>query len=183
MIIVGISGKRKSGKDTVCEMIRDILYTWKVERIGFADELKREIGKACGVTVEYMESNKETFRKIYQWWGTDFKRNLIRQDYWIQCVLQQITKLDKSVQCVVIPDVRFLNEADMIDKVGGHLIRINRNRASPDSLDVHSSETELDNYPFKYTVENNGAIAHLNVKVKSILTKILNENKIKCTSL
>lgn len=38
--------------------------------------------------------------------------------------------------------------------------------------DTHPSETALDNYPFKYTIDNNCSIEHLMVVVKDLLTEL-----------
>lgn len=53
----------------------------------------------------------------------------------------------------VIDDVRFPNEVEAIERLGGTVIRLTR--ASPESLkNLHDSNTALDNYPFKHTINN-----------------------------
>lgn len=61
-------------------------------------------------------------REIQQLWGTEYRR-AEDPDYWVK-------KLDEKVQRseypVVITSVRFENEADLIMKSGGVLVRVNR---------------------------------------------------------
>jgi hypothetical protein len=81
----------------------------------------------------------------------------------------------------IITDVRFENEANAILNKGGFNIRINRedersrfmaiDKPEERSKYYHPSETALDNYSFKYTIDNNGTIEELIVKVKEILIK------------
>jgi hypothetical protein len=66
----------------------------------------------------------------------------------------------------IIPDVRFLNEAEAIKERGGIIIRVDR--GSP--ANSHKSETILDNYRFDFIISNNGTIDELSDVVKSILT-------------
>ena len=54
---------------------------------------------------------------------------------------------------VVIPDVRFINEADYIQKAGGVIWRIKRNLSM---IDNHISETELDEFQFT-EIDNNSS--------------------------
>lgn len=82
----------------------------------------------------------------------------------------------------IITDVRFPNEAKAIESRDGFLIRVNRplNLGDDDLLlstalairannPEHPSETSLDEYPFKYIIDNNGTIDDLIGKVREIL--------------
>ena len=77
-MIIGISGKKRSGKDTVYQLIRkDIAYRGNVfiARAAFGDDIKEEVAKATGKSLAHIEENKERFRPILQWWGADFRRH------------------------------------------------------------------------------------------------------------
>lgn len=87
----------------------------------------------------------------------------------------------------VIPDVRFPNEAQAIKERGGLLIRVNRYTGHPlidnDTHVItdwqHPSETALDHYKFRYTIDNDSSIESMIEKVKNILIKekiIINNN-------
>lgn len=135
------------GKDTICSILKKNITNKNVVRLGFADPLKKEIARACGVTVEHIDENKPLFRPILQWWGTDFRRGQ-NKNYWIQ-QWAKAAACYTSDDVVVVPDVRFQNEAEIIQYNGGHLWRVVRpaidaikyeqgNHAS-EQLDWHSS--------------------------------------------
>lgn len=148
MILIGISGKKQSGKSTVVDYLQS-LFKKNAIVINFADELKRivslifddapypkyEVEKqkarvlACGKTV----------REVLQIFGTEGARS-IDENCWIRAYLKQIRKEYHSV--ILTSDVRFPNEADTIKSNGGILIRLSRN-PFPDN---HLSETALDGY-------------------------------------
>jgi len=171
MFVIGISGKKQSGKDTVCDLISKHLAPNHSVRLAFADELKYEVANACGVSLHYIETNKSNFRLLLQAWGTDFRRELTDPSYWIKKVGVKLVRLPIHIHTAIIPDVRFLNEASFIKEIGGHLIRVNR--ASIESNDLHSSEIDLDNYKHDYTVENNSSIDELSKQIKIILQDIM----------
>lgn len=178
MLIIGISGKKQSGKDTVFEFAKKNIKT-QVLKFAFADGVKEECAKAAGVSIEHMESNKTIYRKLYQWWGTEFRRVLYDNDYWIKYLRDKILcnpiiqkdesdNLGKGV-VVFITDVRFKNEANWIKSVGGFLVRINRDT---NVIDTHPSETELDDYPFENIINNNLTLEILEWSVQSFLKSI-----------
>jgi len=144
-VIVGLSGLKGSGKDTVCQILLEELEEFFPKRIAFADALKAEVAKACGVTVEAINAYKEVYRPILQWWGTDFRRqHCCNNNYWVDKVRDKIDDLCLT-GVVIITDVRFLNEVALIREYGGELWRIIRsNQYNAD--DHHRSETELANY-------------------------------------
>lgn len=174
MKLIGIAGKKKTGKDTICKFIQEILSPKMVRRIGFADALKGEVARACSstgksVSVEYIEEHKDNFRLILQGWGTDFRRNLCGDSYWIIKVHHEINSLpDIGIYGIVFPDVRFLNEATYIKNMCGSVIHIDR---STSYMDLHSSENELnkDNFPYDYFIDNNTSLAELKLKTQDML--------------
>jgi hypothetical protein len=165
--IIGISGKKQAGKDTLCELLLNAADA-KGTRIAFADALKEEVAKACGVTVEFINENKEMFRPILQWWGTDFRRKLNGENYWVEKAIVKIHQAVKSGKdLIIIPDVRFRSEALTLLDLGAHVIRVSRPEQTGDT---HASETELDNFEsFHHIILNTGTIEDLKPEVQSIL--------------
>lgn len=81
-------------------------------------------------------------REILQWHGTEFRR---AQDpnYWVS----QMRIFIKNNPWVIIDDVRFENEADLVKELGGVVIRINpHDKWLSGDFSGHRSETSLDNY-------------------------------------
>ena len=166
--VIGISGKKTTGKDTLCQLMLKNAAV-KGCRVGFADALKEEVAKAVGKTPQFIEANKAQFRGILQWWGTDYRRYYEGENYWVN---QALIKIDQKVrqgfQLIIIPDVRFLSEAESLRELGAHLIRVSRPIISDDT---HSSETELDSYDkFNHIVLNSGSLSLLEEEARLLLS-------------
>lgn len=147
MIILGISGKKETGKDTLATIIKSHT-SMKVERIGFADALKLEVAQACHISVKELETNKKKYRTILQWWGTEFRRAQ-NEKYWLDKWANRCLKSEADL--VICPDVRFVNEYECLKALGTPIVRLTRNQFYGD---LHSSECELDRYMFDYEHTN-----------------------------
>lgn len=155
--LIGIVGKKGAGKDTTADYI--------VRRYGFVKRAyAAPLKEACKALFSFTESQledpieKETIdkrwgktpREAMQWLGTDVVRQSLGSDFWIRHMGFYVEK-DSGVR-LVIPDVRFPNEADWIRKNGGVLIRVVRPDSSP--TDMHASEIEQDNIETDLTIQN-----------------------------
>lgn len=151
MKIVGISGKRGSGKTTLAELLR-LNHNWN--HLSLANPIKELCRKEFGLTVAQTDGamkeapiarlRDQTPRSIMIDIGRAYRA--VNPDHWI-------SKLQDKMQpniVNVISDVRFKNEADWIKERGGHIIRLERdNNLSPYKGDINDpSETELDTYDF-----------------------------------
>ena len=164
--LIGISGKKRSGKNTISSLIKQELRK-KVVEYAFADELKREVALACKVSVEYIEQHKDNFRLMLQGWGTDYKRKLVSDDYWVLKTFRNINEAEPHV--AIITDVRFKSEAQAIKAVGGVIVRVSRNTGLSDN---HISETDMDDYKADFIIDNNGSIEETKKQVKELVLKI-----------
>jgi hypothetical protein len=171
MKLIGLSGKKRSGKDTVACILQQCLpRTELFYHIHFAGALKQEVANATGHSLKYIEDHKENFRLILQGWGTDYRRKLYGKDYWVKRLSEKIRYLENSgATFIVVSDVRFQNEADLIKKLGGQVWRIERELASSDA---HPSETDLDDYKFDVEILNIGTISDLVDYINQLIPKI-----------
>lgn len=171
MKLIGISGKKRSGKDTLGHQIACQLPNVIVT--SFAKALKAEIQEVVKLPPEFIERSKEEFRPLLQWWGTEFRRKLYPgiDSYWIDKVEQELSDAkERGYQFAVITDVRFPNEAQYVKMVGGILINVVRDMPGHDA---HSSENALNDYGhFDYVVENNGTLADLLVHATTIAKSV-----------
>lgn len=142
MNLIGITGKKRSGKDTVANAIEKH-FIGRTQKIAFALELKKEVAYALGVSLEEIDRNKEFYRPILQWWGTNWRRGN-DNDYWVNKWLAywQANVKFKFCDTMIAPDVRFLNEASAIRDRNGIIVRVVK-IGQPDD-DHHGSETEMD---------------------------------------
>jgi hypothetical protein len=151
-VLIGISGKACSGKDTVAKaIIAAYSDKYDIRKYAFADSLKEEIKgrevELClryGIRVLYNEDGTlaEKQSPLLQYWGTDFRRG---QDphYWVKKLAY---KLDlENPQIALISDVRFRSEAAWIIDRGGYIIRVERaNYVDLSRSAIHISEVDMD---------------------------------------
>lgn len=108
-----------------------------------------------------------TPRHVLQTLGTQWGRDCINQSIWLDCMKYRIEK-EKSYG-VVIDDVRFLNEAEMIKDMGGEMWKIIR--PSVVNKETHVSEGGLDDWDgFDRVIENTGTIQEFRAKLDALMT-------------
>ena len=161
--IIAITGHKQSGKDTVCDIIKSLVRPpARCYRIGFADKLKEEVAANLGITLSYIEEHKKNFRLILQGYGTDYKRELIHKDYWVIKLVEKLKDLPetKYKSYVIVPDVRFLNEANTLRNLSAIFIRVKRKEID-EQYDTHISENELNLISPHIIINNNSTIEQL----------------------
>lgn len=138
MNIIGVAGPARSGKDTVGDYLVDV---HKYVRLAFASPMKHMISTLLNAPVEWIEdpANKEypvpgldfSPRELLQTLGTEWGRNTLSEDFWVDIVWRQVDALIESDHCpgIVITDVRFENEAARIRESGGIITHITRHDA------------------------------------------------------
>ena len=182
MILWIISGKKRSGKDTVANMIKSYYentHNKDVLCIAFADRLKIitvKILKKFGYTNANLKMcwsrHKDniyfggiSLRQWLQFIGTDIIRDNLGEDVWCKCVDNEIKKLNPDV--CIISDARFENEVKYFtEKYNCHSVKIVHNT---DKVDIHKSENN--DFPCTHTIQNNRSLASLKRKVMRMLNK------------
>jgi hypothetical protein len=129
--LIGLTGKAGVGKTTLAEYFSD---NEKFKIMSYATPLKEALSVMTGEDISLFtdHSLKEqeikwigrTPRQIMQLFGTDFVRDMIHPDFW---VLRMKQELLKSQDDIIIDDIRFDNEADLVRELGGLVIHMNRN--------------------------------------------------------
>lgn len=176
MKIIGLVGKIRSGKSTVGGMILDYYGDRSAVKLAFANYLKEMLLNAELCTKEGLWETKSDFsRLMMQKIGTEIIRKQVDQDFWVKKMREEIKIFNNSNKdiLIVIDDVRFQNEADLIKECNGMLIRINRPSLEQNNEEnKHASEIEQDNIKVDYTIINDGTTDELRQKVKEILKEI-----------
>jgi len=139
-----------------------------------------------------------TVREMLQIIGTEAMRNNLHQDVWVNALFADYIKetgykynvellglgMSEDQQMKVksnpesyigdypnwiITDLRFPNEMQAVKANGGITIRVVRPDDKKIPLDLHPSETALDNYQFDYEIVNDAGIPELINKVEKML--------------
>lgn len=159
-LIIALCGYKQSGKDTVANYLHAIISLADYPHIlthGFAHKLKDEVAALLGTSVRHLDANKKhpLIRHLYQWYGTEYARATFGEDYWIKQTDEMIKQLpaDKPV-CIIITDLRFLNEAAWVKEQGGVIVRIERKGQT--NTDLHQSEREIPLIRPDFILDNNG---------------------------
>lgn len=113
-----------------------------------------------------------TPREIMQFVGTDVCRNII-PTYHIDIIQKLVQQIEGNW---IITDVRFINEAEMLQSLNGVLIRVERPDLSLTEVYRHSSETALNDWN-----QWNSVILNDTPNVEDLYTKVdkfLEENQL-----
>lgn len=179
-MIIGISGKAGSGKDTAAKMLEvlyanpDISYEdfankrYKnfadIQIVHFADSLK-ETAQVLFRIGEWETNTQEGKKTTINWIGKTVRellqgigqglRDAIDPNLWVKILFANT----EGWSNYIIADVRYPNEIKAIKERNGILLRIDRKGAGAGN---HSSETALDDYKeWDVHIKNNGSIEDL----------------------
>jgi hypothetical protein len=109
-------------------------------------------------------------RQIMQWWGTNYRRHQ-HQNYWVRQTEARVRALLSGrwgVQSVVITDVRFADEAELVRTLGGEIWRIERPGVAV-TPGAHVSETAGNEFGASEVISNSASIGHLSDQVQMAL--------------
>lgn len=187
-IIIGISGKKQSGKSTLCESLFNYLESKcgkdSCSVYSFADSLKEKVCiDVLGLTREqcYGTDEQKNTSTIYSWGAIpkEISKGRLSTSFMTAREVMQIVGTDifrkyfddsiwvnatfrdinkDNYKFALISDVRFSSEVEGISNQDGSVIRLLRNVCETDS---HASETSLDSYNWD-SIEN----AHLINNIK-----------------
>lgn len=110
------------------------------------------------VLIDFLESNWEgkgdnpnKDRKLLQFIGTEWGRNTIDLDIWVNLMHDRLTKAAFNNEDIICTDCRFPNEWEVLESFGAtfyKVIRMERDRIASGAKNLnHPSETSLDSIP------------------------------------
>ena len=184
MKLIGITGKKFSGKSTLAAMICE---EYKAVELAFANPLKEICAKAFSVPLVFFHDaglKEKTIaelgvspRQMLQTIGMFFRDikavhlpELAIDNPWVYNVEKEIKYIraqSEDVKIIVVSDVRFQDEYDMIKKNGGRIIRVVR-RMLDSEENPHISETYMKNFISDITIENNDSLSDLRKNLSKI---------------
>ncbi len=166
--IIGLCGPAGAGKDLAASMVPG------GHRIAFADPLYQGLAAMLGIPEGVLRdrSGKERTlagfgaspRQLLQTLGTEWGRQMICPDIWLRVAFwrwEQAAAAGHGV--IVVPDVRFANEARQIRSEGGQVWWIHRPGVEP--VAAHQSEAGLPLRLIDRLVVNDGTVDQLRERV------------------
>lgn len=168
--IIAFTGLAQSGKTTAANAFISIGY----DRMSFAEPIKAMV--SCLTPCKDKDARPsslcgKTLREVYQTLGTDWGRNMVGGDIWILAGRARLDELLGDVESdiirgIVLDDVRFDNEAELIRSMGGLVVEITR--SSVPQME-HSSESGIARDLIDYSFANEGDVATLQHQVRDYL--------------
>lgn len=160
--LIGIAGQARSGKDTLANYLLDdsnLGDNWS--KSSFAQPIKNmltAIGVDCNddVKAKVDACFGVTPRHLMQTLGTEWGRHMIDGDIWVKAFA-----LLSAGKQVIVPDVRFENEADLV-RDNGVLIHITGRGGISGS---HASENPIGFKPGDIVIDNSRDLAWLYAQV------------------
>jgi hypothetical protein len=175
--LIGLySPAAQSGKTTVATTLG---YTHGYTIVSFASPIKYvianflcQLGYAANQATYLTTVDKEAMipelgvsaRHLMRTLGTEWGRECVCPDVWLKCWEVQCRKVNGPI---VVDDVRFPNEFDLVKKLGGRMWRIER--PGVQRLTYHASEGGLDKYAFDATLVNAGTVDDLDSTLRLML--------------
>lgn len=209
MIIVGITGKAGSGKDTIADRL---IARHGFKKMSFAGPLKEVLLKmdpiigmdphSPGFTIKLSAALKECggedgvkklfpeYRRLLQKLGTEGIRSIDEQ-FWIKAAAKMIMA-EPNDSRLVFTDCRFPNEAKAIQEAGwrsnvlplpgptAELWTVHRNTARPgEVVEVHESEKYIGHMGEDYVIDNNHSLQMLHSAVYSRAMDLIEVEQVK----
>lgn len=173
-MIIGLHGKKRSGKDTCADYI---VNKYGFVKIGFADMVRESLYAlnpwidgylryADAIDTygyEYAKDNFPEVRRLLQHLGTEVGRNLIHPDVWVDLLNKRLIPGFNYV----IPDCRMENEAQFVLDAGGPVFHIIRETGLEDS---HSSELPLSEKFISHHIYNGNTLEDLYATIDHLIS-------------
>lgn len=168
-MIVGFVGRKGVGKDTAADVL---VQNKGYVRRKFAQPIKDICAIAFQVPSALLDGPEKEIligkhqlspRQMMQIVGTDFFRAHIHENFWIHHFQDWVADQPPSTN-VVVTDIRFQNELDAVQRLGGIVIKIERSSGEGrhQDTDAHVTESGIDNLKnVDVVLQNDGSVQDL----------------------
>ncbi len=168
-MIIGFTGLKSSGKTTAADYL---IAEYGFRAVSFAQPLKDSVCALFGIQRDQIEVMKndpastvtltfpngmratQSFRSFIQRYGTEAHRDIpeFGRNVWTDMAVSKL----EGHNNFVVADVRFENEAEVVRRAGGKIIRVSRSLSL--TGDTHESEAGLPLHMIDANLDNNGRI-------------------------
>lgn len=174
MLLIGLTGYARSGKDTVAQRL---CAKNGFKQFAFADPIREALFKLNPIvnggvrlqdimkTYSWDDAKDEypEIRHLLQRLGAEVGREMFGPNFWVRQIEHRIKH--SNAERVVISDVRYPNEAQMIKDNGGQIWRVRRTGFYP--INNHGSESAMDKWKADQEFANTGSIADLHALIQT----------------
>ena len=173
--LVGLCGPAGSGKSTVAGMFEALCGAHQMALADPIVNMLHSLLADAGVGAEWMTERalKEqpssigySYRHLAQSLGTEWGRLQLDSNLWIRVAHHRLTEAAAYEHHVVVTDIRYPNEAEWLQRLGGTLVRVHRPLAR--NVRLHSSELHPATLPATETLDNSGSLATLQDQVLAL---------------
>lgn len=181
-IVFLVAGRARSGKGTISKIIFEY-YIKKNQQVissPYTKYLKKYIEEITGNKITEDNKPRELLQKIS---GELIKSKLNKPNFFIDRQLEDLEIYSYFADVIIIPDVRFKEEIDIVKEKYKNVVSIGVIRPNYQSDLTYEqqqdiTEIALDNYnEYDYTIINNNTIEELSNTVLKILESIKKEGK------
>ena len=172
--LIGLAGLARSGKSETAKFLK---HKHHFLETSFAAPIRNCVANILGINLDTLEATKDTqqagfdhtARTMMQTLGTEWGRNMVQEDLWLVSLQNRIKyqRARSGATDIVVSDVRFENEAQMVRDLGGTIWHIRRPEVLMDS--THASERGIVFYPGDQVLLNDGTIGALYAKADALL--------------
>jgi hypothetical protein len=200
MTLIGIAGSKRSGKTTVAQRLVDahgfglvaladpvkeaiaVLNPWVPDPHPGSDRFV-----PLTVALEYVRGDEDALksipvtgdevRRLWQRFGTEVGRGMFGQGVWLALANDLLDEhypkwWAPNGPDIVIPDIRFDNEAEWVRRFNGRVIHVSRALMPQWRPDSHSSEQGIHPHLVDHSIVNAGSVSELHGQVDDILKGI-----------
>jgi len=158
-MIIGITGQMRAGKSTFARHLSKALANSVIDSL--AAPIKE---LAHGITAPRNGNDagdKEKIRPLYQAIGETMKQ-LYGRNYWLNMVeFKHKSRIVSNTDHIIIDDLRFPFEAEFITKMGGYIVKLQRENNIETPASQHVSETMVPQIIANQNICNNGTMNEL----------------------
>lgn len=182
--LVAFTGRMSSGKSTAVNFFNKKLTEKLIDSTltKFAQPLY-DIQEYIYKRIESVYQRPQDFvkdRKLLQWIGTDWGRETVNENIWVDIWKKEVELFIASNVIVLCDDCRFDNEAQAIKSLGGiiiHIIRPGTDLDGKKTVKEHSSENGISDEYIDHVIVNSGTEEEYIEKLEMLFNELFSDIK------